>query len=105
MRPMRWFAVLVTTASLVACLDPTTATPPPPGSPVPAFQAHVYLVTAGDVPATWHAGCPVGPSSLRRLSVSHWGFDGLVHTGDLIVHRDAVDAMVRVLHRLYDVRY
>jgi hypothetical protein len=42
---------------------------------------------------------------LRRLSVSHWGFDGLPHTGDLIVHRDAADAMVRVLHRLYDVRY
>ena len=47
----------------------------------------------------------MAPSSLRRLSVSHWGFDGRPHLGELIVHRDAAAAMLRVFRRLYDARY
>ena len=61
--------------------------------------------TRADVASTWRPGCPVAPSSLRRLSVSHWGFDGRAHLGELIVHRDAAATMLRVFRRLYDARY
>jgi len=72
---------------------------------VPAFQAQTFLVTSRDVSSTWRPGCPVAPAELRRLSVSHWGFDGTAHLGELIVHRDAAAAMVQVFHRLYDIRF
>ena len=35
----------------------------------------------------WHKGCPVPLSGLRLLTVSHRGFDGRTHTGQLIVNR------------------
>lgn len=105
---MKLLVTLALLASGVAgagCLDPTTGTPPPPGAPVPAFRAQTFSVSAAMLPSTWHAGCPVSPSSLRRVTVNYWGFDGRVHVGDLIVHRDVAAAMVLVLHRLYDIRY
>jgi len=97
-------AVLVCVAG-TACLDQTTGTPPPAGARVPAFHSQTLLVTRADVTSTWRPGCPVAPSSLRRLSVSHWGFDGRPHLGELIVHWDAAAAMLRVFRRLYDARY
>lgn len=105
MKLLARIVLVVSLAGTVACLDPTTGTPPPVGAPVPAFFANTFLVSKTDVKFTWRSGCPVGPASLRRLRVSHWGFDGKVHAGDLIVHSDAVATMVRVLRRLYDVRY
>ncbi|MGO4955914.1 M15 family metallopeptidase [Luteococcus sp. Sow4_B9] len=42
-------------------------------------------VTAAMVPVTYRAGCPVGPSQLTRISMNHFGFDGRIHTGHLIV--------------------
>jgi len=35
----------------------------------------------------WHPGCPVSLSQLRVLTVDHWGFDGRVHAGQLVVKR------------------
>ncbi len=38
---------------------------------------------------SWRPGCPVGFAELRLLRVTHWGFDGEVHRGRLVVNRDA----------------
>jgi hypothetical protein len=46
------------------------------------------------VPKTYRAGCPVGPASLRLLVVNYWGFDRLVHHGELIVRDAAVQKMI-----------
>jgi poly-gamma-glutamate synthesis protein (capsule biosynthesis protein) len=54
---------------------------------------------------SWHRGCPVGFAGLRLLTVDHWGFDGEVHRGRLIVNRDAAAAMLRVMHSLYRQRF
>src|SRR6266508_1033416 len=71
-------------------------------------------------PEFWHKGCPVALSHLRVLTVSHWGFDRRVHTGQLVVNENAaaplaprrrqrrvrVPAGVRVaLHRPQDDRH
>lgn len=56
----------------------------------------VYAVAASMVPKTYRAGCPVGPSSLRLLTMNHWGFDGLLHKGELIVRDAAVQKMITV---------
>ena len=54
---------------------------------------------------SWHAGCPVGLSELRLLTVDHWGFDGRVHRGRLVVNRDAARPILGVMRSLYRQRY
>jgi len=54
---------------------------------------------------SWHRGCPVGFAELRLLSVSHWGFDGRVHRGRLVVNRDAATAMLSAMRSLYQLRF
>ncbi len=54
---------------------------------------------------SWHRGCPVGLGQLRLLTVSHWGFDGRVHRGRLVVNRDAAAAMLATMRRFFALRY
>ena len=54
---------------------------------------------------SWRRGCPVGPVELRLLRADYWGFDGRVHRGELIVHRDHARRILRVLKRLFQARY
>jgi D-alanyl-D-alanine carboxypeptidase len=53
----------------------------------------------------WHPGCPVPLSQLRLLTVTHWGFDGRVHTGQLVVNEDAAAPVARVFRRLYELSF
>jgi D-alanyl-D-alanine carboxypeptidase-like protein len=53
----------------------------------------------------WHPGCPVPLSRLRLLTVTHWGFDGRAHTGQLVVNQDAAASLARVFRRLYALRF
>ena len=53
----------------------------------------------------WQPGCPVPLSHLRLLTVSHWGFDGRVYTGQLVVNRDVAAPLSKVFRRLYEVRF
>ncbi len=71
----------------------------------PPFTHSVGRVTAAQLPFSWHAGCPVAPSHLRRLRLAYWGFDGRAHTGALIVNVDAAGDLVRVFSRLYAARF
>ena len=54
---------------------------------------------------SWRRGCPVGPVELRLLRADYWGFDGRVHRGELIVHRDHARRILGVLKRLFQARY
>src|SRR6185503_10608466 len=71
----------------------------------PPFSHSVTRVSAADLPHSWHPGCPVGPSQLRRLRVTYWGFDRRAHTGALIVNARAVAPLTRVFSRLYSARF
>jgi poly-gamma-glutamate synthesis protein (capsule biosynthesis protein) len=77
-------------------------------SAVPAF--HGSVATGRDavrsrVRYSWRRGCPVGPVELRLLRVDHWGLDGRVHRGELIVHRDHARRILGVLKKLFQARY
>jgi D-alanyl-D-alanine carboxypeptidase len=54
---------------------------------------------------SWRPGCPAPLSELRLLTVSHWGFDGRVHEGQLVVNRSAAAPLARVFGRLYELRF
>jgi D-alanyl-D-alanine carboxypeptidase len=79
------------------------------GGEVPAFHGRAERIDAATQRrmsgVSWHPGCPVGFADLRLLTVSHWGFDGRVHRGRLVVHRDSAAGMVQVMRRLYQLRY
>jgi hypothetical protein len=72
---------------------------------VPPFAHTVSPVTKAQLPHSWHLGCPVAPSALRRVRLSYWGFDGLAHMGALILNESAVRDVVVVFRRLYGARF
>lgn len=74
------------------------ATPPP-------FLARVERVTASDLPFSWHPGCPVAPSRLRRIRLSYVGFDGRRHLGRLVVNARVVTQVTTVFRTLYRARF
>lgn len=83
----------------------TTAPPVATTAPAPPFGSSVRTVTAAELGASWHAGCPVGPDQLRALDLSHWGDDGAVHTGRLIVTSSEAERVVAVFRELYALRF
>ena len=71
----------------------------------PPFSHSVSRVTAAQLPHSWHPGCPVSPSRLRRVRLTYWGFDDRAHKGALIANEDAVPDLVPVFSRLYAARF
>ena len=65
----------------------------------------MVTVTAAELGGSWHEGCPVGPTQLRRLTIPYWGFDGVAHEGQMIVNVNAVAATSSVFARLYAERF
>ncbi len=77
--------------------------PPPPAG---TFRSTVSAVPSSVLArSTWSAGCPVTLADLRYVTVTFLGFDGRPHTGELLVHRTAAAAMVRVFRKLYAARF
>lgn len=52
--------------------------------------------------STWSPQCPVGRDDLRRVTLPFWGFDGRLHTGELLVHVDAIPAVTAGFEVLFD---
>lgn len=82
-------------------------TGPPTTRPaaVATFESTVSTVTADQLGATWHTGCPVGPDELRSVQLGYWGFDGQPHTGTMVVNSAVVASVVRVFSTLYAARF
>jgi D-alanyl-D-alanine carboxypeptidase-like protein len=54
---------------------------------------------------SWHRGCPTPVGALRLLTLTHWGFDGRVHTGRLVVAGSQARAMLRAMRGLFEARF
>jgi len=54
---------------------------------------------------SWHRGCPVGLARLRYLRMTYYGFDGRVHSGEMIVNRSAVRPLRQAFGRLFRSRF
>ena len=80
---------------------------PAPARPLwPAFSATVSgPLIPGDVPFSWHPGCPVPPGQLRAIRLSYVGFDGRAHTGEIIVNASVVHQVIEVFSLLYRARF
>lgn len=77
---------------------PVPSAPPVDGS----FRSTVSAVPL-DVLArsTWTSACPVTADELRYVTVTFVGFDGLAHTGELLVHASIVDDVVAIFGALH----
>jgi D-alanyl-D-alanine carboxypeptidase len=74
-------------------------------APAPRFQSAVSPVTRADVRYSYRPGCPVGPTQLRLVRVSYWGFDGRAHLGSIVVRSTAARDIVSVFRTLYAARF
>ncbi len=73
------------------------------------FRADVAPIDAGlaarMTPTSWRPGCPVPLSDLRYIRASYMGFDGAEHTGEIVVHADAVRVTVGLLKGMWESRF
>jgi hypothetical protein len=74
-------------------------------APVPPYVAVVQAVTPADIRGSWRRGCPVGPSELRTIRLSYWGFDGERRIGRLVVRRTVTGPVVAAFRNLYRARF
>lgn len=67
--------------------------------------------TAGPVPpdvlarSSWSEECPVDVDELTYLTLTHYGFDGRHHTGEMIVNAAFADEVVEVFGMLHQARF
>jgi hypothetical protein len=77
---------------------------PPPADG--RFHSMIQAVPASVLArSTWTRGCPVAASHLRYVTVSFRGFDGLAHTGELLVNERAAGPLVTVFGKLFAAGY
>ena len=50
---------------------------------------------------SWRPGCPVPLNNLSFLTLSYWGFDHKIHTGQLIVNKKIATETVDLFHELF----
>jgi hypothetical protein len=49
--------------------------------------------------------CTIPYDELRYVKVLHWGFDGQVHEGELIVNKAIAEDIVEIFKELYELKY
>ena len=77
---------------------------PPPADG--GFHSTIRAVPASVLArSSWTGDCPVAAADLRYVTVSFRGFDGLAHTGELLVNARAAGALVTVFGKLFAERF
>ncbi|MBM9466324.1 M15 family metallopeptidase [Nakamurella leprariae] len=103
-----------TTAAPLAMTDTDTAARGPAPGAAPQHAAATGFVSgvqpidatlAARMAPSWRPGCPVPLADLRYVTVTHVGFDGADHPGELVVSARTADAIVSVFAELYRQRF
>ncbi len=94
--------VALVAALVVAIALPARAEPP------------AFVGTQGALPAavaekmrrfSWRPGCPVPLSDLVYLRLSHFGRDGTIQQGELVVHRELGSEVLAIFKALFEQRF
>ena len=54
---------------------------------------------------SYREGCPVGLDALRYLRIRHKNFSGKAQWGELIVHQEVAEEVVKIFEALYEADY
>lgn len=85
---------------------PEPVAAPPPSS---SFESGARPLTEPEKAAmrgvSWHPGCPLPLEGLARLELTHWGFDGEVHRGVLIVDAEYAPGLGLAFEALFAARF
>jgi len=80
-----------------------------PRADQPVFQGRQGSVPAAIVErmrqSSWRPGCPVPIAELAHLRLSHWGSDGAVHEGELIVHHELAAEVLVIFKALFEQKF
>lgn len=93
------------TSAPPATTAPVT-TAPATTVPAPPFQHSVETVTLEQLGSSWNPdlGC-TPPEQLRAVHVSHWGYDGAVHQGRIVVDAAHAERAVAIFRDIYAARF
>jgi D-alanyl-D-alanine carboxypeptidase len=97
-----------TTRTTAPATPPVTAAPTTTAPSTTVFDAVVSGIddeTRARMPHSWRPGCPVALEELRLVTLDYWGYDGVEHQGELVVHTDHADAIVIAFRALFDSRF
>jgi hypothetical protein len=93
----------VVSLSVLLLLAPDVAADPP------AFQGKSEPVPEAVAKRmrqhSWRKGCPVPISDLAYLRLAHYGPDGAVHEGELVVHKSLAAEVLEIFKALFDQRF
>ncbi len=94
---------------VAAAVPVTRGLPPAPAAVArPMYASSIAPIDealAARMSASWRAGCPVPLEDLRYVTVTYLDFDGVVRTGELVVHADVAEGVTRVFAALFEQRY
>ena len=83
--------------------------PSPDLLPPPSGEAFEWTSEAVPVDvanrSSWREECPVPLAGLTYLTMGFHGFDGLAHTGEMIVAAEFADGVIEVFRRLWEVSF
>lgn len=81
---------------------PTTTTTAPP----PPFRSSIENVTAAQLGSSYQPGLGCAePDALRALNLTHWGYDGAVHEGRIIVAASEAENVIAAFRDIYAARF
>lgn len=49
---------------------------------------------------SWRNDCPIKLADLRLLKLFHWGYDGNIHQGELVVHKKVAEEVITIFKEL-----
>ena len=75
----------------------------------PSYEARVSRLPEAIremmIGSSWRPGCPVPLRDLRMVRLTHWGFDGKVHWGKLVLHEQWAHKLASAFGRIFDARF
>ena len=54
---------------------------------------------------SWRPGCPTPLTDLAYVRLSHYGYDGAVHEGELVVHKELANEVLSIFKALFARRF
>lgn len=57
------------------------------------------------VRSSWESECPVSLDDLAYIVMPYWGFDGKVHTGEMLLHEDYANDVAGVFEEIFAAQF